>query len=295
MDDKTTEEHLENPAGPPPENTPIEQEHTEAPTVSETVLPIHQEAQATANMEVHHHAHHDHGKRNWKSYFWEFLMLFLAVFCGFLAEYQLEQTIERHREKEFIISMIEDAAADTAMIHEMIPANVYRIAYADSQAVACMNYKGTQAEDSRIYRLHRNYVFRPDLVYPTDRTLFQLKNSGGMRLIRNKKAAASINAYDSRGKRVINQQGYYEEYLTQVTSASAEILNFTELHKERKRSAARFDSAKLFNPDQAKLLALANRSMMFKGVLQMYVVRLEEMEKEAVNLMQILRKEYDLE
>jgi hypothetical protein len=295
MEDKITQEHLENSAGPPPADTPIDQEHSETPTESETVLPIPQEAQAAPNMEVHHHAHHDHGKRNWKSYFWEFLMLFLAVFCGFLAEYQLEQTIERHREKEFIISMMEDAAADTAMIHEIIPANIYRIAYADSQAVACMNYKGTQAEDSRIYGLHRNYVYRPDLVYPTDRTLFQLKNSGGMRLIRNKKAAASINAYDSRGKRVINQQGYYEEYLTQVTAASSALLNFTELHKERYRSSARFDSAKLIYPDQKKLLALANKSIMFKGVLQMYVVRLEEMEKEAVNLMQTLRKEYDLE
>ena len=47
--------------------------------------------QETQNMEVHHHAHdpaEPHHKKNWKSYFWEFLMLFLAVFCGFLAEYQ---------------------------------------------------------------------------------------------------------------------------------------------------------------------------------------------------------------
>jgi hypothetical protein len=295
MEEKPSEAHMDNTVGSSPEDPPNEQAPTETSTDSETVLPQQQEAQPATNMEVHHHAHHDHGKRKWKSYFWEFLMLFLAVFCGFLAEYQLEQTIERHREKEFILSMLEDAATDTAMIHEMMPANVYRLAYADSQAIACMHYKGTQAEDSRMYGLLRNYVYRPDLVYPTDRTLFQLKNSGGMRLIRNKKAAASINAYDSRGKRVINQQGYYEEYLTQVTAASAELFDFTELYKERNRSSARFDSAKLVNPDQAKLLALANRSMMFKGVLQMYVIRLEEMEKEAVNLMQTLRKEYDLE
>lgn len=38
------------------------------------------------NMEVHHHTHPSHGKKTWKEYFWEFLMLFLAVFCGFLAE-----------------------------------------------------------------------------------------------------------------------------------------------------------------------------------------------------------------
>ena len=45
------------------------------------------------NMEVHHHAHHKE-KRTWKSYFWEFLMLFLAVFLGFLAENQREHFIE---------------------------------------------------------------------------------------------------------------------------------------------------------------------------------------------------------
>ena len=33
-------------------------------------------------MEVHHHAHTD--RKKWTHYLWEFLMLFLAVFCGFL-------------------------------------------------------------------------------------------------------------------------------------------------------------------------------------------------------------------
>jgi hypothetical protein len=42
-------------------------------------------------MEVHHHSQipapetHAQGSK-WTHYFWEFLMLFLAVFCGFLAE-----------------------------------------------------------------------------------------------------------------------------------------------------------------------------------------------------------------
>ena len=36
-------------------------------------------------MEVHQHTHTP--RKKWTHYFWEFLMLFLAVFCGFLAEY----------------------------------------------------------------------------------------------------------------------------------------------------------------------------------------------------------------
>ena len=68
-------------------------------------------------MEVHQHTHPAHGKKNWKDYFWEFLMLFLAVFCGFLAEYQLEHVIENSREKQFIRSYIEDLKTDTAAIN----------------------------------------------------------------------------------------------------------------------------------------------------------------------------------
>ena len=46
-------------------------------------------------MEVHHHAHLASGethtsRKKWTHYLWEFLMLFLAVFCGFLAENQRE-------------------------------------------------------------------------------------------------------------------------------------------------------------------------------------------------------------
>ena len=51
-------------------------------------------------MEVHAHTHT--ARKKWTHYFWEFLMLFLAVFCGFLAEYQLEHKIEKDREKEYM-------------------------------------------------------------------------------------------------------------------------------------------------------------------------------------------------
>ena len=61
-------------------------------------------------MEVHHHSHTQ--RKKWTHYFWEFLMLFLAVFCGFLAEYKLEHVIEQKREKQFIKSLIEDPDFD---------------------------------------------------------------------------------------------------------------------------------------------------------------------------------------
>jgi len=82
MADNTDEVPLENPTNNQSENSSDEIIST---VDTETITPI----QETENMEVHHHAHDPalpHHKKNWKSYFWEFLMLFLAVFCGFLAE-----------------------------------------------------------------------------------------------------------------------------------------------------------------------------------------------------------------
>src|SRR5450631_2478428 len=75
---------------------------------TEIIDPIHE----TENMEVHHHSHSSHEKKNWKSYAWEFLMLFLAVFCGFLAEYFLEHRIEKEKGKQYVQSMIEDMKSD---------------------------------------------------------------------------------------------------------------------------------------------------------------------------------------
>ena len=74
-------------------------------------------------MEVHHHTHPSHGKKTWKNYFWEFLMLFLAVFCGFLAEYQLEHVVEHNREKQYIESMIVDLKTDSIDLGRIIRLN----------------------------------------------------------------------------------------------------------------------------------------------------------------------------
>jgi len=43
-------------------------------------------------MEVHTHTHT--ARKKWTHYLWEFLMLFLAVFAGFLAEDQREHIVE---------------------------------------------------------------------------------------------------------------------------------------------------------------------------------------------------------
>src|SRR6476646_5129465 len=72
-----------------------------------------------APMEVHHHSNHQ-GTKKWTHYIWEFLMLFLAVFCGFLAENLREHQVEAERAKQYAALLSEDVKADTAMLATLI-------------------------------------------------------------------------------------------------------------------------------------------------------------------------------
>jgi len=149
----------------------------------------------TENMEVHHHTHADHGKKSWKSYFWEFLMLFLAVFCGFLAEYQLEHVIERDREKKFIQTFIEDLKTDTADINRVLLFRKQKLERMDS-LMLLLSSGQIKGHENELYFFGRTLI-RTARFISNDRTITQLKNSGSLRLIRNEQAADSMMAYQS--------------------------------------------------------------------------------------------------
>jgi hypothetical protein len=63
-------------------------------------------------MEVHHHPHEE--KKNFKEYFLEFLMIFLAVTMGFFAENLRESITDHAKEKEYKTLIIEDLQESTA-------------------------------------------------------------------------------------------------------------------------------------------------------------------------------------
>ena len=151
-------------------------------------------------MEVHHHAHPAPGhKKKWSHYFWEFLMLFLAVFAGFLAENQREHYVEHQREKQYIRSMIEDLQTDTLNLDEVITGLMRKSSRLDS---VIRGYdEGTAKYDSVWAKVFlRSYRMGYPDYFSTDRTMQQLKNAGGLRLIRNEVAAKGIISYDALTK-----------------------------------------------------------------------------------------------
>ena len=141
-------------------------------------------------MEVHHHSHagpemHRGGKK-WTHYFWEFIMLFLAVFCGFLAEYQLEHKIEKDRAKELAKSFYQELKEDSAMAVVKVK---NRLKQEESIGYLIRFLKDSSLENvSKEFSLHFLYgiVFRsPTLFEPRVMILEQLKNSGSLRYFKN--------------------------------------------------------------------------------------------------------------
>lgn len=144
-------------------------------------------------MEVHHHGLH-HSNKTWKSYFWEFIMLFFAVFCGFLAEWRLEVMIENHREQEYIHSSIEDIDADIKQTDKLLNEIDIRINGVDSLLHELAS-TSVQENSNKAYTLWLQTIGFPDFVQ-NDRTIQQLKSSGSLRIIRKKIVSDKIMEYD---------------------------------------------------------------------------------------------------
>jgi len=149
--------------------------------------------QETEPMEVHHHAHHA-GKRNWKSYFWEFLMLFLAVFCGFLAEYRLEHVIEHQREKKLMRTLTDDLSSDKITLQTYI--NWRTQTHSDFDSLLLL-LSAPNPEDNAfdVYTLLHRSALRFGLPDINAGTISQLTYSGGLRLVRSKVVSDAINKH----------------------------------------------------------------------------------------------------
>lgn len=137
-------------------------------------------------MEVHNHSHSSHEKKNWKSYIWEFVMLFLAVFSGFLAEYKLEHTIEQERAFELSKSFYDELKNDSLIIYTKLQGRIKQ----ENALLYLMKYfkDSSLASVSKTFQINFLYglSFRaPSLFEPRTVVLEQLKNSGSLRYFKN--------------------------------------------------------------------------------------------------------------
>ena len=145
-------------------------------------------------MEVHHHSHT--ARKKWTHYFWEFLMLFLAVFCGFMAEYQLEHKIEKDREKIYMQNMLDDLKADTAIYSDYAARNAVIQDLVDTIMVLIKS-PDRRKHISKLAYSARILTAKWKQIAMVKRTYEEMKSSGHLRLIRKKEVAGKVSSYYS--------------------------------------------------------------------------------------------------
>ena len=170
-------------------------------------------------MEVHHHSHHP---KKWKEYITEFLMLFLAVSLGFMAENIREHQIEKQREIAYLQNVHEDLKLDLINIDEVISSNTIRLQAMDT-LFQLINNNTITNED--VYYYIRNLALRATFE-SSHVGLDQIKSAGGFRMVKNPEIISGIQEYER----------------------ALDALNKLENLRERTLEQARFKMAVVFEP-----------------------------------------------
>jgi hypothetical protein len=253
-------------------------------------------------MEVHTHTHTP--RKKWTHYFWEFLMLFLAVFCGFLAENQREHIIEHQRELQFMKSLLVDLKKDRADLQSNINKGWIPIAYNDS-LTSELQKKPLQGREKRVYHFVLLYSTFIDFTYH-ERTISQLKNSGGYRMVRNQKVSDALLDYDTYMRQSIElAEGWWTNNLVSTDiRISYQIFEYYRVRNLLDSALAHINEIdKVPYPDDLKLLSyddgiikqlLNSMSYVLKSDTPKYKRTIEAF---AMNqsLDSLIKKEYHLE
>lgn len=152
-------------------------------------------------MEVHHHTH---PPKKWKEYITEFLMLFLAVSLGFLAENLREHYIEKEREHQLANSLYSELKADSTDLNKII---LFRTKKEDYLNYLYENYKGDVENDSiqKTFQvsLYIGVNANSAIIFePRNAIIHQLESSGMMRYFKEQDLQDDLHDIINAAERV---------------------------------------------------------------------------------------------
>ena len=244
-------------------------------------------------MEVHHHPEVE--KKGFKEYLLEGLMIFIAVMMGFFAESYREHIADRHREKEYMTSMVEDLRSDTAALSVFITREKGRVVMADS-LVGMLYSQNIKQQGNDIYFFARNISLVDQVIF-NDRTRQQLKSSGNMRLVSDVKVSNAIMAYDQALREIEFQMSQIEALRQAYREAAGKIFNmkvFSDMLRSGKIEKPA-NNPQLFSADAASINACVGTIQYVKNAAIIQSRAAGGLLTDADKLIKLIKEEYHLE
>jgi|SRR6185312_10907437 len=245
-------------------------------------------------MEVHHHPNLHHAPKPWKEYFLEGLMIFLAVFMGFIAETIREGVSDRAKGMEYIRSFVEDMRRDTANFSRLIAFDEKKMEGLNNLSPCFDVIEKNRKSTSCLLPILKSSLYSKGINF-ADGTMQQLKNAGGFRLLKLGDKD-SIIAYDQSMRAYENyQHTAFQESQNNVRSTYSTIANF----KAKAMFAGPVKSEAeipLFYPDNQALVNRLFNDLDFYQAANMQQIKLtKSLKKQATNLINYFEAKYDLE
>ncbi len=242
-------------------------------------------------MEVHAHSHT--ARKKWTHYFWEFLMLFLAITLGFFVENQREHYIENQRAKRFAASLYDDLHADTA---EILTNRIYikNLFLAIDSVLVELDKPGDLQNDTILQLSGTRRLFVFDFFDPQMGNYDQIKNSGALRYF-SQGIVKKLTFYESRKNRLIIQKQEYVDFInTVVTPFCIKMANAKFLDPIKPNSFSKSASIFITKPDKEVLNQWQNIIFILRRKLEEHKAGIERHKLMAIDIMEVLRKEYHL-
>lgn len=244
-------------------------------------------------MEVHV-KHKEHKEFNYKVFLYEFFIIFFAVSVSFFVENIRENYIEHHKEMQYVKSLVDDVKLDTAQLTRLIKYNKNQVEGIDS-LLKVMKKPNNKNKESEIYVYSFHYLFSANFFAHTDRTISQLKNAGGLRLIESKASSDSIIAYDGSTHDIELNGEYCMKLFYDISVIQKQLLDYSIVNTSNFSVSITDGNLKLLTNDQKTIDLYFNNAVYYSIVLNSYKNKLIDLKKQAVYLLEILHKEYELD
>ena len=246
-------------------------------------------------MEIHAHTHTE--RKRLKHYLFEFFMLFLAVFCGFLAENFREHQVEKERERQYIISLVADMKDDIIAIDQHVQADQTSVALCDSFCLFLDSPDMAKKNGDGIYYAARVGNRRSPLVNNT-RTFDQLTNSGGFRLIRKSETSNRIMDYYSQFPLLRMLENIFNDGNSAYKSAESQVIDPAIFRKQENPDGTinrSTDNPSLLTYDRALLKQMEFKMVQLNGSRRGMIPMMQKIKQSAIDLINYLEKTYHLE